>query len=988
MDARSWSASRAALAAADYGSAALLRVAVRDDGRRLAVGAHHGAVDGLGLVAVAGRRSASRCASEPGASGTGRPGPASCARAWRGWARPWSTRRRGSPGRGDDSPVEDLSELTRPLVDRGTAHLAAAAARVFGDRGHDGPTAARHRRVAAVGHAARGRSSDGIPAAARACRRRRRTTYAARSAAVDPEPDFPATSVRGIGPRVAHLLRRRLGATALLSNLGLIDGPLDSIAMFPACSGPRAVAVGLASTRSTTTLSLRTRRTDFTADEHAGLLADLASAFFPVAAGSVGVVGRVVSEQPGNPTQPEPQQDLQADVAQPPGQLAHDPEPVGEARPAPLEQRHRAGAAYVGEVSRPEARAAGCRASRRSRRRRRGPGPRRPRAGTTASAGRRRRSTRRACRRCRRGRHRRSSRGRACVEYSSTWRTTVATPARSRLARNFSRVDSPPNSRPSTNGSIAITSPPAARATWPSRTVERPWWLPISSRRAPGPAAAASSNNSRPWSLVSQPGTGSARAQATSKSGGDHAGSGAGIVARQGVGAPRNRGYTHARHSTGSRGSVIATSEATVTRPPRPEHGRQRWRERWRRSWSERSAAGWAVLATYAWLVAMAFLQRPGETTFDTKFDLTSDVERFLVQSLSLWKQDSNFGELQNQAYGYLFPQGAFFLLGDNLGVPDWVVQRAWTALLLVVAFEGARRLWQALRPEASPWSAWVAGIAFATAPRLLGLVGVLSAEILPTAVLPWVVLPIVLAQQGRVGVRAGALWSGVAVLFIGGVNAVENLAALPLPLFVVLSTLGRPGGGRLVRWWLGATALASAWWMLPLLVLGRYSPPFLDYIETSAAVVRPLGWTNVARGADHWVSYVFVGGDPWWPGSYELSTDSAAHRGDRGRGRGRSVGADPDPDAAAPAVAAEPAAGRGLPDRGPLRATGVPAAEPGPGPARRPALDAAQRPQGRPAGAAAPRPGAGAAGHVPGGRRPAGAGREAARSPRLSPWS
>ena len=278
-------------------------------------------------------------------------------------------------------------------------------------------------------------------------------------------------------------------------------------------------------------------------------------------------------------------------------------------------------------------------------------------------------------------------------------------------------------------------------------------------------------------------------------------------------------------------------------------------------------------MATYGWLVAMAFLQRPGQTTFDTKFDLTADVQRFLVESLSLWKQNSNFGELQNQAYGYLFPQGAFFLLGDSLGIDDWVVQRLWTALLLVVAFEGARRLWLALRPEASPWTAWVAGVAFAVSPRLLGLVGVLSAEVLPTTVLPWVVLPIVLAQQGRMGVRAGALWSGVALLFIGGVNAVENLAALPLPLFVVLATARRPGGGRLVRWWLGAAALASAWWLLPLLVLGRYSPPFLDYIETSAAVVRPLGWTNVARGADHWVSFVFVGGDPWWPGSYELST-------------------------------------------------------------------------------------------------------------------
>ncbi len=150
---------------------------------------------------------------------------------------------------------------------------------------------------------------------------------------------------------------------------------------------------------------------------------------------------------------------------------------------------------------------------------------------------------------------------------------------------------------------------------------------------------------------------------------------------------------------------------------------------------------------------------------------------------------------LQNQASGYLFPQGTFFLLGDRLGIPDWVVQRAWTALLLVVAFEGARRLWRAMSPGTSPWTAWLAGVAFATAPRLLGLAGVLSAEVLPTAVLPWVVLPLVLAQHGRIGLRAGALWSGVALLFAGGVNAVENLAVLPLPFFVVAATLGRPGG-------------------------------------------------------------------------------------------------------------------------------------------------------------------------------------------------
>ena len=327
-------ARRAALAAAGYGSAALLRVAVRDDGRRLAVGAHHGAVDGLGLVAVAaaalGQPLLTRArgiGDRPARSGFVR---SSLARLGEALVDP-PPRFAGS---GEDSPVEDLSELTRPLVDRGTAHLAAAAARVFGDRGHDGSTAARHRRVAAIGLAARGRPSDGVPEAARACRRRRGHVRRA-LAAVDPEPDFPATSARGVGPRVAHLLRRRLGATALLSNLGRDRRAASTRSR---CS-PRAAAREQSRSAwrpraSTTTLSLRTRRAEFTADEHARLLADLASASSLSPPASVGVVGRVVPQQPGNRTQPEPQQDLQADVAQPPGQLTHDPEPVGEARPA------------------------------------------------------------------------------------------------------------------------------------------------------------------------------------------------------------------------------------------------------------------------------------------------------------------------------------------------------------------------------------------------------------------------------------------------------------------------------------------------------------------------------------------------------------------------------------------------------------------------------------------------------------------------------
>ena len=292
----------------------------------------------------------------------------------------------------------------------------------------------------------------------------------------------------------------------------------------------------------------------------------------------------------------------------------------------------------------------------------------------------------------------------------------------------------------------------------------------------------------------------------------------------------------------------------------------------------------------------MAFLQRLGETTFDTKFDLTADVERFLVQSLSLWNQDSNFGELQNQAYGYLFPQGAFFLLGDGLGDPG--LGRAarldgaaaggrLRGHAAAVAGAAARGLARGRRGSA--------GVAFATAPRLLGLVGVLSAEVLPTAVLPWVVLPLVLAQQGRIGVRAGALWSGVALLFIGGVNAVENLAALPLPLFVVLST-GRPPGwvaaGALVA---GRRGLASAWWMLPAAgagavqpavpglhrdLRGRGAPAGLDQRRPRR---RPLGLLRVRRAASR-------GG----PAPTTCPPTPLLIARDRAGRRGRAVGADP----------------------------------------------------------------------------------------------
>ena len=272
-------------------------------------------------------------------------------------------------------------------------------------------------------------------------------------------------------------------------------------------------------------------------------------------------------------------------------------------------------------------------------------------------------------------------------------------------------------------------------------------------------------------------------------------------------------------------------------------------------------------------ILFFSLIQQPGRATFDTKLDLAVDPGSLVSSAMHMWSSNAAFGGVGNQAYGYLFPQGAFFALGELVGLAPWLTQRLWSALLLVLAYEGARRLFRAMVPDAGWATQMTAGLAYATAPRLLGLAGVLTGEVLPTAVLPWVVLPLVLTLQRRWSVFAGATLSAVAVLGMGGVNAVENLATFPLPLFVLLWSVRRTRGPQLLAAWLVAVALASLWWLAPLVVFGRYSPPFLDYIEAAYATTGRLDWMNSVRGADHWVGFIWAGTGGWFPAAFDLFT-------------------------------------------------------------------------------------------------------------------
>ena len=153
---------------------------------------------------------------------------------------------------------------------------------------------------------------------------------------------------------------------------------------------------------------------------------------------------------------------------------------------------------------------------------------------------------------------------------------------------------------------------------------------------------------------------------------------------------------------------------------------------------------GLRVLAGCALLVGLAFVQDPGLLAADTKFDLVAAPGDFLARALHLWDGEGALGQLQNQAYGYLWPMGSFFWLGALLAVPGWVVQRLWWGLVLAVAFAGTARLARALGVR-SDLACLVAGAAFALSPRVLTTMGPISSETWPVALVPWVLLPLVL---------------------------------------------------------------------------------------------------------------------------------------------------------------------------------------------------------------------------------------------------
>jgi arabinofuranan 3-O-arabinosyltransferase len=284
----------------------------------------------------------------------------------------------------------------------------------------------------------------------------------------------------------------------------------------------------------------------------------------------------------------------------------------------------------------------------------------------------------------------------------------------------------------------------------------------------------------------------------------------------------------------------------------------------------------WWFLIVFLVALAVFCATDSGRIFFDTKLGVDIDAREFLARLWSLWNPLEWLGSLQNQYIGYAIPMAPFFLIGQLLHVPIWLIERVWLSLLVAVGFTGLVKLARALHIGTDA-SRLLAGAVFALWPTFTILIGSTSASVLPGVLVPWAVLPLVFAVEGRYSSGRAAALSGLAVAAMGGVNAVCTLVVLVLPGLYILTHTKSRQRIRLSLQWAAAVLAATAWWVVPLLLQGRYAFNFLPYIEQSTTTTATLSAAAVLRGTGTWTAYFTLGGVPWVAAGWAMVTSAAA---------------------------------------------------------------------------------------------------------------
>jgi hypothetical protein len=284
---------RQLLGALSADASEVVRVGLHDGG--LVVAARHDALDGLALLAVAGRLLGSDLLSSARGVGDGRRrvggAGALVARAWEVAARPPARVAAAHSTLEGAAPVDAFAEATVEGSPR-TADLVHAGARAISAWNAARDVSSRRLSVAVgvstVGGAAAELADRSAFLRLRGVERLGLDEVRARLADAPLQPGGAGSgagpaALGGVARLAVRLAAPRLGSTLLVSHLGTLDVPdsVDDIGFYPVTGGGSGLSLGAATARGRTTLTLRGRAATHDDEGQRQLLALVVEALGP-----------------------------------------------------------------------------------------------------------------------------------------------------------------------------------------------------------------------------------------------------------------------------------------------------------------------------------------------------------------------------------------------------------------------------------------------------------------------------------------------------------------------------------------------------------------------------------------------------------------------------------------------------------------------------------------------------------------------------------
>ncbi len=289
----------------------------------------------------------------------------------------------------------------------------------------------------------------------------------------------------------------------------------------------------------------------------------------------------------------------------------------------------------------------------------------------------------------------------------------------------------------------------------------------------------------------------------------------------------------------------------------------------WRRR--ERQRERLTLLVLFLVLVAVTFGNQWGKFAPDTKPDLYYVPGRFLQGTLSAWLPELGQAGRGNFNTGQA-PVAVVIYVLRAIGLSPWVVVRVWRLALFVIAAWGIRRYFHDLVDRRSNRLARTVVTVLYVANAFVITQGNTTPELLPYAMLPWLLLAHRRSLQAPRSWRAATLFA-LAFFAMTGMNAgvVPIFLLLALPAQAVAAKVVDGVGWRdqlrsLVR--IGTlSVLVSLYWLLPAALASSTGSGIASATESPASVAQTTSYAEVGRLLGHWPIYGRFGPRLYEPG-------------------------------------------------------------------------------------------------------------------------